>query len=123
MPPRNTATGHRAGTPKPTVGFESAEEAWFWFIRTEKARAERAKASQPEAVYDRPCLPDDVYSVVSRLHRTGVMFDLHLEVMSEYGYLDRPPDPGDDIEAVDWVLWVDAFDTLEPYLIAKGIVA
>lgn len=122
MLPRIAAPGHRAGTPKPTVGFGNAEEAWFWFIRTEKARAERAKANQPQAVYDRPCLPDDVYSVVSRLHRTGVMFDLHLEVMSEYGYLDRPPDPDDDVEAVDWVLWVDAFDTLEPYLIEKGFV-
>ena len=52
----------------------------------------------------------------------GMMFDLHLQVMGEYGYLDRPPDPDDDIEAVDWVLWIDAFETLEPYLIEKRIV-
>lgn len=110
------------GSTKPVVKFACAEEAWFWFVRTEKARAERARAGQAEAVYDRPCLPDDVYSVVGRLHRDRVMFDLHLEVMGEYGFLDRPPNPDDDIEAVDWVLWVDAFETLEPYLIEKGIV-
>ena len=42
--------------------------------------------------------------------------------MGEYGYLDRYPYTDYDLEAVDWVIWVDAFDTLEPYLIAKGIV-
>ena len=122
MRPKNFVTGHRSGASKPTIGFENAEEAWFWFMRTEKARAERAKAEQSAALYDRPCLPDDVYSVVSRLHCMGMMFDLHLQVMGEYGYLDRPPDPDDDIEAVDWVLWIDAFETLEPYLIEKRIV-
>lgn len=107
---------------KPVARFDSAEEAWFWFVRTEKARAERAKPGQSSPVYDRPCLPDDIYSLVSRLHRNGALYDLHLEVMGEYGYLDRPPFAQADDEAVDWVIWVDAFDTLEPCLVEKGIV-
>ncbi len=107
---------------KPVVKFASAEEAWLWFMRTEKARAERAKAEQCSAINERPCLPDDIYSIVSSLYRRGILFDLHLEIMGEYGFLDRYPYVDDDEEAVDWVIWVDAFDTLEPYLAAKEIV-
>jgi len=107
---------------KPVEKFTSAEEAWFWFMRTEKARAERAKAERNDTLSERPCLPDDIYTMVSRLHRLGVLLDLHLEVMGEYGFLDRYPRLDDDEEAVDWVIWVDAFDTLEPHLAAKGIV-
>lgn len=106
----------------PVVRFASAEEAWFWFMRTEKARAERAKSERSTALQDRPCVPDDVYAVISRLHRAGVLFDLHLEVLGEYGFLDRPPYPDADDEAVDWIIWVDAFDLLEPHLTEKGIV-
>ncbi len=107
---------------KPVMKFASAEEAWFWFMRTEKARAERAKPEKTQMLCERPCLPDDVYSTVSHLYRNGILLDLHLEVMGEYGFLDRFPYPDDDVEAVDWVLWVDAFDTLEPHLREKGIV-
>ncbi|MCK5777798.1 MAG: hypothetical protein KAH11_03335 [Rhodospirillales bacterium] len=110
------------GDARPVVRFSSAEEAWFWFMRTEKARAEKAKAAQGDAVYDRPCLPDDVYAIVSRLHRAHELCDLHLEVMGEYGFLDRPPFPDVDEEAVDWIIWLDAFDVLEPLLIDRGIV-
>jgi len=108
---------------KPVEKFATAEEAWFWFVRTEKARAERAKAERTDTLSERPCLPDDIYTIVSRLHRRGVLLDLHLEIMGEYGFLDRYPRLDDDEEAVDWVIWVDAFDTLEPHLTAKGIVA
>lgn len=120
------ATQHKRPFPtndvRPVVRFSSAEEAWFWFMRTEKARAEKAKAAQSAAVYDRPCLPDDVYAIVSRLHRARELSELHLEVMGEYGFLDRPPFPDVDEEAVDWVIWLDAFDILEPRLLARGIV-
>jgi hypothetical protein len=119
---QETAPARTRAVTKPIVKFSSAEEAWFWFMRSEKARAERAKAEKSDPLMERPCLPDDIYSVVSRLHRQGILFDLHLEVMSEYGYLDRFPFVDDDEEAVDWVLWVDAFDILEPYLAEKGIV-
>ncbi|MBO6947634.1 MAG: hypothetical protein JJ855_06600 [Rhodospirillales bacterium] len=91
-------------------------------MRTEKARAEKAKAAQNAAVFDRPCLPDDVYTIVSQLHRAHELSELHLEVMGEYGFLDRPPFPDVDDEAVDWVIWLDAFDILEPVLFARGIV-
>ena len=107
---------------KPTQKFPNAEEAWFWFMRSEKARAERAKCERFDTVSERPCVPDDIYRCVAQLYRDGILIYLHLEVMGEYGYLDRYPYTDDDLEAVDWVIWVDAFDTLEPYLIAKGIV-
>lgn len=107
---------------KPVIKFPCAEEAWFWFMRSERARAERAKCEKWDTINDRPCLPDDIYRCVAQLYRDGILFYLHLEVMGEYGYLDRYPDTEDDLEAVDWVIWVDAFDILEPYLIDEGIV-
>lgn len=109
-------------TMKPIERFMNAEEAWFWFMRTEKARAERAKAERWDTLTERPCDPDDIFSVVARLYRQDKMFYLHLEVMGEYGCLDRYPDKEDDEELIDWIIWLDAFDTLEPYLIEKGIV-
>lgn len=101
--------------------FGSGEEAWFWFIRTEKARGEGARGAPASAV--RPCDPDDIYRCVTRLFQDQALYPRHLEVLGEYGYLDRMPFPDHDREIVDWMIWTDAMDVLEPFLKGKGIVA
>lgn len=106
-----------------TQYFINAEEAWFWFVRSEKARAERAKASDTKSVFDRPCDPDDVFRWVKQLYDGRVLAPGHLVVMGHYGFLDRYPDPANDDEVVDFIMWTDAFEVLEPILIDKGVVA
>lgn len=112
----------RHTTIKPLSKFATAEEAWFWFMRTEKARAEQAKGERWDTLSERPCDPDDIITCVTRLYRTRHLYPLHLEVLGEYGYLDRGPYKDDDIEVVDWIIWVDAFDVLAPYLLEKEII-
>lgn len=109
-------------TDKPIHQFATAEEAWFWFVRTEKARVDRAR--QPRWNWDgeRPCEPDDIFRCVAALYDRDVLYPLHLDVLGEYGYLDRQPYIDYDEEVVDYVIWVDALDALEPYLREKGIV-
>ncbi len=102
--------------------FMNAEEAWFWFVRSEKARAERAKATDTKSIYDRPCDPDDVFRWVKQLYDGGALATGHLVVMGHYGFLDRLPDPDADEEVVDYIMWTDAFDMLETVLIDKGVV-
>lgn len=110
-----------AACSRPLSLFESSEEAWFWFVRTEKARADGVR---PRLGMDamRPCEPADIYRCVSKLYREGTLYPLHLEVLGEYGYLDRIPSADDQDEVVDWILWQDAMDHLEPYLRRQGIV-
>ena len=109
-------------TTKRLSKFSTAEEAWFWFIRTQKARAEHAKSERWDTLNERPCVPDDIYNCVARLYREQLLYPLHLEVMGEYGYLDRDPYTDYDDEVVDWIVWVDAFDVLEPHLLEKEII-
>ena len=101
--------------------FESGEEAWFWFVRTEKAKADGVR---PRAGADtaRPCEPADIYRCVSRLYHENTLYPLHLEVLGEYGFPDRMPYPDDHQEIVDWILWQDAMDHLEPCLRERGII-
>lgn len=103
--------------------FANAEEAWFWFVRSEKARAERAKAADTKSVFDRPCDPDDVFRWVKQLYDGGGLAAGHLMVMGQYGFLDRVPDPANDDEVIDYIVWTDAFDALEHVLTYKGVVA
>lgn len=110
-----------AATDRVLAPFESGEEAWFWFVRTEKAKADGVR---PRAGTDavRPCEPADIYRCVSRLYHEHALYPLHLEVLGEYGFLDRMPYPDDQTEVVDWILWQDAMDLLEPCLRARGII-
>lgn len=107
----------------PVKHFDTAEEAWFWFMRSEKARAERAKADHARSLYDRPCDPDDLFRWVRQLYDGGALTAGHVMVMGHYGFLDRHPDRNVDGEVVDYIIWIDAFDTLEPTLVEKGVVA
>jgi|ETNmetMinimDraft_16_1059900.scaffolds.fasta_scaffold12121_2 hypothetical protein len=53
----------------PTVPFPNAEEAWFWFIRCQKARADGARFEAVPGAIARPCDPDDLYRAVARAVR------------------------------------------------------
>lgn len=105
-----------------TAPFHSGEEAWFWFMRTEKARADGGRATGMTSA-TRPCDPDDIYRCVSRLYRERALYPRHLEVLGEYGFLDRVPFPDLDREIIDWMIWTDAMDVIEPSLKTRGIVA
>lgn len=120
---RRTAPARRAEPETPFHRFASAEEAWYWFMRCEKARAEGARSERRGAYGERPCAPADIMRWVSQLYYADVLFPLHLQVMGEYGYLDEPPDPEQGVEAtVDYLIWFDAFQKLEPFLRRKGVV-
>lgn len=118
---------HTAHTPQVLIDsvehFTNAEEAWFWFVRSEKARAERAKAADTKSIFGRPCDPDDVFRWVKQLYDGGGLATGHLMVMGQYGFLDRVPDPANDDEVVDYIMWTDAFEALESVLVQKGAVA
>ena len=106
----------------PTKRFNSAEEAWFWLMRAEKARAEVTHSAAGATTEPRPCEPGDIFRWVDQLYQAGALYPLHVEVLGEYGYLDRMPYPDHDEEVIDWVIWTDAFDTIEPVLRAKDVI-
>jgi hypothetical protein len=53
----------------PTAPFVNAEEAWFWFIRCQKARADGARFEANVANKVIPCDPDDLYRAVKLFER------------------------------------------------------
>ena len=55
-----------------TTAFESAEEAWFWFVRCQQVRREGAHLGDGVGQITRPCDPDDIYRAVMSLARRGV---------------------------------------------------
>lgn len=47
--------------------FDSAIEAWFWYINAQRARDEGARITAGQALVARPCEPIDILKVVDRL--------------------------------------------------------
>ena len=76
-----------------TTAFDSAEEAWFWFVRCQQVR------------------------------REGAHLGPHLEVLGKFGLTGRPPDARRSDEATASRLWTEALERLAVVLRAKGIVA
>ncbi|HEY9163895.1 MAG TPA: hypothetical protein VIN57_04710 [Magnetovibrio sp.] len=107
---------------KRVVQFHNAEEAWFWFIRSTRARMDGARLTEATSNDTRPCEPDDVYRMVMALRRRNVLRDDHLRVLAEYGWRECPPDTRVHEEAHALCLWDEALDRLTTHLIAKGIV-
>jgi DNA-binding response OmpR family regulator len=107
---------------KRVILFIDAEEAWFWFIRSERARLDGARLSKDASNDTRPCDPDDLYRVVMALHRRKRLRDDHLKVLAHYGWRECPPDQRvrEDEHALN--LWREALDRLTTVLKAKGIV-
>lgn len=107
---------------KRVIPFVDAEEAWFWFIRSERARIEGARLTEEASSDTRPCEPDDLYRMVMALRRRRLLRDDHLRVLAQYGWRECPPDPRVREEEHALTLWNEALDRLTTPLKAKGIV-
>jgi len=107
----------------PTTPFVDAEEAWFWFVRCQRARDEGVRFADRPAMLARPCDPDDIYLAAVGLARQGRIGSRHLKVLATFGLCGRPPDPRCRDEQQPARLWDEALDSLTTVLKAKGIVA
>ncbi len=105
-----------------TTPFATAEEAWFWFIRCQKARQDGARFESGASEFIRPCDPDDLYRAVMGLARKRRIGSDHLWVLEKYGLSERPPDSRITDEQRSCRLWKEAFDRLSPVLEEKQIV-
>lgn len=107
---------------KRMVPFASAEEAWFWYVRAERARREGAHLIDLYSAETRPCDPDDMYRFVMGLHRRRLIRDEHLSVLARFGWRECPPDARVREEERAVCLWDEALDRLTTVLKSKGIV-
>ncbi len=122
MPPRI----NYAPKPQPdveTIPFESAEEAWFWFIQNQMAREDGARISAGLSLVKRPCEPIDIYKVMERLYRGRRLQMDHLYVLRYYGRRMLPPDQRYQKEIRAYGLWNEALSRMEEPMTAKGIVS
>lgn len=105
-----------------TVPFESAEEAWFWFIQAQAARNDGARFVSGLGHVQRPCEPLDILNVLNRLYRQRRLLMDHMHVLRHYGRRMLAPDGLRVKEMRAHTLWHEAMDKLEGVLEAKGIV-
>lgn len=115
-------------TPRPTPDlpgqcFNTAEEAWFWFMQCYAARADGARVTGGAGMTPRPCEPTDILRVLDRLWRQRRLMRDHVLVLRHYGRRLLPPDPHRRTEARAYTLWCQALERIEPVLVSKGIVA
>lgn len=102
--------------------FESAEDAWFWFIAAMKAKEDGARVVAGHGMYLRPCEPVDILKTLDRLYRNRQLTMEHFYVLKHYGIRHMAPDPRRPKEARAHSLWEEAMTKLEMALEAKGIV-
>jgi len=105
-----------------TTPFESAQEAWFWFMAAQDAKNDGAKFVAGAGLYKRPCEPIDILKVLDRLHRNRRLDRDHLLVLRHYGRRHMPPDQFRAKEKRSFHVWSEALERIEKVLIAKGIV-
>ena len=105
-----------------TTPFESAEEAWFWFIAAQKALNEGARFRAGFSLYPRPCEPLDIFHVVDRLYRKRRLLMDHILVLRHYGRRMLPPDSYRHREIRAARLWKEAMERIEEVLVQKQIV-
>lgn len=102
--------------------FTSAEEAWFWFVQAQTARAEGARIVAGVGASARPCEPVDIFRCLERLYRARRLVMDHILVLRYYGRRMMAPDPRRAKEIRAHGLWTEALGRLEDVLIGKGIV-
>lgn len=102
--------------------FESAEEAWFWFIAAQEARVDGARFSAGLGLFPRPCEPLDILKALDKLNRQRRVSRDHLLVLRHYGRRRLAPDPRRVKEMRAYGLWSEAMERLEFILEKKGIV-
>lgn len=107
---------------KTMIPFQTSEEAWFWYVRSERSRREGGQPTRSFSMETRPCDPDDVYKSVMDLRRKNTLQDHHLRVLGKFGWRDSPPDPRLGAEEYSFILWDEALDRMDTVLMDKGIV-
>jgi hypothetical protein len=104
------------------VPFNTAEEAWFWFIGANQARLDGARFTAARGNVRRPCEPVDILRILDRLYRTRRLMIDHMRVLKFYGDRQMAPELWRRAEARSHTLWKQAMKALEPVFIAKGIM-
>ena len=102
--------------------FESAVDAWFWFILAQQARNEGARYTAGLSLTPRPCEPADILKILDGLYRQRRLLRDHLLVLRHYGRRQMAPDPRRVKEMRAHKLWKEALERIEPILVRKGIV-
>jgi hypothetical protein len=105
-----------------TTPFTSAEEAWFWFMQNQMAKADGARIAAGLSLVPRPCEPVDIYKVMERLYRSRRLLMDHILVLRHYGRRLMPPDIRHPKEIRAHQLWTEALTRMEDIMISKGIV-
>lgn len=105
-----------------TTKFDTAEEAWFWFIQASEAKNSGARIVSGKGRVTRPCEPSDIYNVLNRLYRSRRLNMNHLRVLKHYGVRMMPPDYKRSKEARSYHIWREAMRRLQDALQDKGIV-
>lgn len=105
-----------------TTPFQSAEEAWFWFLAAQQAKEEGARVLAGQGTLSRPCEPADIFSVLNRLYRQRRLLMDHIRVLRYYGKRFMAPDPRRTRELKAFTLWREALGRMEEVLERKGIV-
>ena len=105
-----------------TVKFESAEEAWFWFVAAWQAREEGARPISGAAKIPRPCEPYDILRIADRLYRNRRLIRDHLVVMHRYGLRHKTPDQHNPRQAKDHTIWIEAMQILSESLMVRDLV-
>lgn len=105
-----------------SVLFGCAEEAWFWYVRCQKARDDGARFVKSGNATVRPCDPDDIYRAVRRLAERRILTRHHIRVLTIYGVDERPPDPRCQEEERPFQVWQEAMLRLGEDLKAKDII-
>ncbi|MBK6896931.1 MAG: hypothetical protein IPH06_10110 [Alphaproteobacteria bacterium] len=105
-----------------TTPFDTVEEAWFWFVAAQQAKAEGARIIAGQGMVERPCEPADILKILDRLYRQRALVMPHILVLRYYGRRNMAPDARRIKEARAAKLWREAMDKLEPVLESKGIL-
>lgn len=120
MPPRQNYAPRQSEAA--TTPFKSAEEAWFWFVQNQMAKADGARIAAGLSSVARPCEPVDIYKVMERLYRGRRLLMDHVLVLRHYGRRMMPPDSRRVKEIRAHGLWLEAMERMEDVMISKGIV-
>ncbi len=109
--------------PRPLgVPFDTAEEAWFWFMAARAAMMDGARPRAGLARVVRPCESADILNAVDRLYRGRLITREHLFVLRYYGARFEAPDPDSPREMRAARLWHAAMNRLAYSLRRRGIV-
>lgn len=102
--------------------FGSAEELWFWFVSAQMARDEGAICRAGQSETPRPCEPNDILQIISKLHRNRQLMMDHFRILAHYGNRGFAPDMSKRAEIRAHTLWREAFTVLRPIFESKGFL-